>query len=140
MDVADNIALIQRGGCSFDIKVANAADAGAIAALVYNIAGDPIVMNGSSGLSDIPALMIGQADGNLILAELDAGNPVSVVMDKELLLTQDENGNVMGSFSARGPGPSGDILKPDVTAPGINILAGFTPDAAMRCRARTSLI
>jgi subtilisin family serine protease len=130
VDIADNIALIQRGGCSFDIKVANAADAGAIAALVYNIAGDPIVMNGSSGLSDIPALMIGQADGNLILAELDAGNLVSVVMDKELLLTQDENGNVMGSFSARGPGPSGDILKPDVTAPGINILAGFTPDAA----------
>jgi len=130
VDVADNIALIQRGGCGFDIKVANAADAGAIAALVYNIAGDPIVMNGTSGLSDIPALMIGQADGNLILAELDAGNLVSVVLDKELLLTQDEDGNVMGAFSARGPGPAGDILKPDVTAPGINILAGFTPDAA----------
>ena len=129
-DVADNIALIQRGGCGFDIKVAHAADAGAIAALVYNIAGDPIVMNGTSGLSDIPALMIGQADGNLILAELDAGNLVSVVLDKELLLTQDEDGNVMGAFSARGPGPAGDILKPDVTAPGINILAGFTPDAA----------
>ena len=129
-DVADNIALIQRGGCGFDIKVANAADAGAIAALVYNIAGDPIVMNGTSGLSDIPALMIGQADGNLILAELDAGNLVSVVLDKELLLTQDEDGNVMGAFSARGPGPAGDILKPDVTAPGINILAGFTPNAA----------
>ncbi len=29
-----------------------------------------------------------------------------------------------------GPAPVQDILKPDVTAPGINILAGFTPDAA----------
>jgi hypothetical protein len=36
----------------------------------------------------------------------------------------------MGSFSSRGPGPVADILKPDVTAPGINILAGSTPDAA----------
>jgi len=36
----------------------------------------------------------------------------------------------MGTFSARGPAPVQDILKPDVTAPGINILAGFTPDAA----------
>ena len=129
-DVADNIALVQRGGCEFDIKIANAEDAGAIAVLVYNIAGDPIVMNGAAGLSDIPALMIGQADANLILAELDAGNVVSVVMDKQLLLTESETGNVMASFSARGPGPAADILKPDVTAPGVNILAGFTPDAA----------
>jgi subtilisin family serine protease len=129
-DVADKIAFIQRGGCSFDIKVANAADAGAIAAVIYNIAGDPIVMNGSTGLSDIPAVMIGQGDGNLILAELDADILVSLTLDKDLLLTEDENGNVMGAFSARGPGPAGNILKPDVTAPGINILAGFSPDAA----------
>jgi subtilisin family serine protease len=129
-DLSDNIALIQRGGCDFDMKVANAADAGAIAAIVYNIAGDPIVMNGATGLSDIPAVMIGQADGHLILAEIDAGNLVTVLLDKDLFLTENDTGNVMGSFSARGPGPVPDILKPDVTAPGINILAGFTPDAA----------
>ena len=128
-DVSGNIALIQRGGCTFDAKVAQAENAGAIAALIYNIAGDPIVMNGATGLSDIPALMIGQADGNLILAELDAGNVVTVLMDTDLLITESETGNVMASFSARGPGPAPDILKPDVTAPGVNILAGFTPDA-----------
>ena len=127
--MAGKVALIQRGGCDFDIKVAHADDAGAIAALVYNIAGDPIVMNGVSGLSDIPALMIGQADANLILAELDASSIVTVLLDKDLFLKQSESGNVMASFSARGPGPSADILKPDLTAPGVNILAGFTPDA-----------
>ncbi len=125
-----NIAFIQRGGCEFVVKIANAADAGAIAALVYNIAGDPIVMVGTSGLSDIPALMIGQADGNLILSEFDAGLDVSVVLDKSFFLTKNETGNIMASFSARGPGPVADILKPDVSAPGVNILAGFTPDAA----------
>ena len=128
-EVSGNIAFIQRGGCDFDTKVANAADAGATAALVYNIAGDPIVMNGSSGLSDIPALMVGQADGNLFLAEIDAGNAVSAVLDKQLFINDDDTGNRMAVFSSRGPGPAGDILKPDVTAPGINILAGFTPDA-----------
>jgi Subtilase family/Fibronectin type-III domain/PA domain len=35
-------------------------------------------------------------------------------------------GDVMTSFSSRGP--VGDFLKPDVTAPGIQILAGHTPD------------
>lgn len=129
-DVNGNIAFIQRTGCSFDDKVRNAADAGAVAALVYNIAGEPVVMFGTEGSVDIPALMIGQADANLILAELDAGNDVTVVLDKGLLLTTPDTGNVMASFSARGPAPVADILKPDVTAPGINILAGFTPDSA----------
>lgn len=129
-EVTDKIALIQRGGCDFDEKISNAADAGAVAALVYNIAGDPIVMNGDSSLVDIPAMMIGQADGNLILAEIDDGNTVTVLLDKALLLEEPETGNVMATFSARGPGPSPGILKPDVTAPGVNILAGFTPDAA----------
>ena len=125
-----NIALLQRGGCDFDVKVANAETAGAIAAVVYNLSGGPTVMNGTTGLSDIPALMIGQADGNLILAELDADNEVTVTLDKGLLLTEAETGNVMATFSARGPAPIPDILKPDLSSPGVNILAGFTPDAA----------
>ncbi len=129
-DVDGNIAFIQRTGCRFDDMVANAADAGAVAALVYNIAGDPIVMDGRTGLSDIPALMIGQADGNLILDEINAGNTVTAILDKGFLLTTSESGNEMGTFSARGPGPVADVLKPDVTAPGINILAGFSPDSA----------
>ncbi len=124
-----SIALIQRGGCDFDVKVANAEDAGAIAVVVYNLAGDPIVMTGTPDLSDIPALMVGQADGNLFIAELDAGNDVQAVLDKGFFLTESETGNVMASFSSRGPGPVQDILKPDVTAPGVSILAGFTPDA-----------
>ena len=43
----------------------------------------------------------------------------------------DTEGNVVGDFSSRGP-PLSDrnFLKPDVTAPGINILAGHTPDVA----------
>jgi len=128
-DVLGNIALIQRGGCSFTDKIRHAVDAGAVAALVYNIAGDPIVMNGTSRESDVPALMIGQADGNLIIAELDADNEVLVVLDDGQLISESDTGNVMASFSARGPGPVADILKPDVTAPGVNILAGYTPDA-----------
>ncbi len=128
--VNGKIAFIQRTGCRFDTMVKNAADAGAVAALIYNIAGDPIVMHGESGLSDIPALMIGQADANLILAEFDAGSDVTALLQKGFLLTTTDAGNQMATFSARGPAPIPDVLKPDVTAPGINILAGFSPDSA----------
>ena len=129
-EVNGKIAFMQRTGCRFDTMIKNAADAGAVAALIYNIAGDPIVMHGEAGLSDIPALMMGQADANLILAELDASNEVEAILDKGFLLTSSDAGNQMGMFSARGPAPVRDVLKPDVTAPGINILAGFSPDSA----------
>jgi subtilisin family serine protease len=128
-EVSGKIAFVQRGNCAFEIKLANAEDAGAIAVVVYNIAGDPIVMNGDEGSVDIPAVMIGQADGNLILAELDSIFDVKVLLDKNLFLQENDAGNTMASFSARGLGPVPNILKPDVTAPGVNILAGFTPDA-----------
>ena len=36
-------------------------------------------------------------------------------------------GDVMASFSSRGP--AGNFIKPDVTAPGVQILAGQHPDA-----------
>jgi subtilisin family serine protease len=128
-ELSGNIAFIQRGGCAFDIKVSNAEAAGAIAAVVFNIAGDPIVMTGPLGAADIPALMVGQADGTLLLNEIDAGETVDVVLDKGFFLSVADTGNVMGAFSSRGPAPIQDILKPDVTAPGINILAGFSVDS-----------
>lgn len=128
-ELTGNIAFIQRGGCDFDVKVQNADDAGAIAAIVINLSGDPIVMIGQAGTSDIPALMIGSADGDLLLDELDQNQIVEVVLDKSFFLNLTDTGNVMANFSSRGPGPLQDILKPDVTAPGVNILAGSTPDA-----------
>jgi subtilisin family serine protease len=128
-EISGNIAFIQRGGCDFDVKVANAESAGAIAVVVFNLSGPPIVMIGDSVGIDIPALMVGAADGNLFLDELNNDEIINVVLDKSFFLTEADTGNNMGSFSSRGPGPVADILKPDVTAPGINILAGNTPDA-----------
>ena len=131
-DVDGKIAFVERGGCEFVTKIRNAEDAGATGVVVFNIAGDPIVMTRISLQTavNIPAVMVGQADGNLILTELDAGERVDVILNKSLFLTEDETGNKIGSFSSRGPAPIQDVLKPDVAAPGINILAGFTPDAA----------
>lgn len=129
-EISGNIALLQRSECAFVDKVKNAQDAGAIAALIYNNAGDPILMTGPSNGIDIPALMIGQADANLILAEIDDGNTVSITLDKDLVYSVSEDGNVMATFSSRGPAPAGDVLKPDVTAPGVRIVAGFSPDSA----------
>jgi len=128
-EVSGKIALIPRGGCDFDVKIVNAADAGAIAVVVYNLSGDPIVMIGDDNVPGVPAVMVGAADGNQFLDAINDRETVNVVLDKSLFLTEADTGNNMGQFSSRGPGPVAGILKPDLTAPGINILAGSTPDA-----------
>ncbi|MBR9757610.1 MAG: T9SS type A sorting domain-containing protein [Algicola sp.] len=72
--VSGKIALIRRGDCSFVIKVKNAQDAGAVAAIVMNnIDGTPIAMGGSDPTITIPAVMISKDDGDLIEAALQSG-------------------------------------------------------------------
>jgi subtilisin family serine protease len=130
-EVFGKIAFLQRGTCDFEVKLENAQTAGAIAAVVFNNQASLIIMSGTPGSITIPAVMIGQADGQLLLDQLNAGQAVELTLDKSLFLNIAEAGNVMASFSSSGPNNTGpDILKPDVTAPGVNILAGQTPDLA----------
>lgn len=76
------IAVIDRGDCTFVEKVQAAQDAGAIAVIIINnIPGDPIQMGGASGTILIPAIMISQADGALILAEMATGTVNASISD-----------------------------------------------------------
>lgn len=132
------IAFLQRGNCDFQVKLKNAENAGAIAAVVFNNQADLIIMSGTRDSVRIPAVMIGQADGQLLFDELEANQSVEVTLDKSLFLNIAEDGNVMAGFSSRGPDLAApDIIKPDVTAPGINILAAQTPDVANGIRGET---
>jgi subtilisin family serine protease len=127
----DNVALVQRGFCNFDLKVRNAELAGAKAVIVWNNQGAPITMSGVRNSSNIPAVMIGQADGEKLFGRLQAGTAIEVTLDKRLVLREQDEGNVVAAFSSRGPNLVDlDLLKPDVTAPGVEILAAQTPDVA----------
>lgn len=133
--VDGRIALVRRGGCTFVTKVRNAQNAGASAVVVFSNQGEPVLMTGSRGLVSIPALMIGREDGDRLRDRLVAGDSVEVTLDKSLILRVSNPGNQMQAFSARGPSIwEPRILKPDVTAPGENILAGQSPDVANNVR------
>ncbi len=125
------IALIQRGDCSFESKVNNADSAGAIATIVYNhVGGPPISMGGLEG-TPIPAVFIDQGDGEA-LADFISNNtdPEVRINAATSVVVNDAWQDVIAGFSSRGPS-QWDLLKPDYTAPGVNILAaGFDgPDA-----------
>jgi hypothetical protein len=77
----------------------------------------------------VPAVMIDNAPGVAILAQITGGATVNVTLAASNFLTEQMQGNVMAGFSSRGPYPNvADWVKPDVTAPGVNILAGATPE------------
>jgi uncharacterized repeat protein (TIGR01451 family) len=117
--ISGNIALIQRGTCSFQAKVTNAQAAGAIAAIVFNnVNGDPTLISmspdGVSPAVTIPSVFMDTADGTKLAGATGVNATLGTVSAADTL----------ASFSSRGPRGGGSFpigLKPDVAAPGLNI-------------------
>jgi extracellular elastinolytic metalloproteinase len=78
------IALIDRGLCDFVVKVKNVQTAGAVAAIIANTLGrDSIItMGGADASINIPAVFIGNSDGDSLKAALAAGS-VNVTVHKK---------------------------------------------------------
>lgn len=120
-----NVALISRGACNFSDKVSRAQDSGATAVIIYSADDRPVTVLGGDGAFDIPGGMISQEDGGILNSALTEGLDISVRLSSASFLTQVEEGNQIAGFSSRGPnGSTGDVIKPDITAPGVRILAG----------------
>ena len=120
--LADQIALISRGTCTFSQKIRNAQDAGAIAAVVVNnVAGDPTAM-GLGGIPNeptIPAYMVSLADR----ADLMAEDGEEATISEEMQYFNTDNDDIRAGFSSRGPTDVDFRVKPDVMAPGVNVLS-----------------
>ena len=128
----DGIALIARGSCSFVAKVENAVAAGATAIFMYSDSRPKTVMGGTATdiTQSVPGIMIDNEPGLAILAQLQAGEAVNVTISgSNYQKVVREGGNQIAGFSSRGPySTESDWIKPDITAPGVGILAPNTPD------------
>ncbi|WP_374775191.1 M28 family metallopeptidase [Streptomyces sp. NBC_01310] len=75
------IALVKRGGCTFAVKQANAAQAGAVGAIIYNNTAG--ALNGTIGdpaAGKVPTGGVTQEEGEKLAADAAAG-PVEVTLD-----------------------------------------------------------
>ena len=121
-ELTGKIALIDRGTCTFGTKIQNAQNRGAVGVIIANNQPtDPFPM-AQDGVNHptIPAVLVSRADG----ATLKAHAPGSVKVDGSAFFDfVTTNADVLAAFSSRGPTPYDFRLKPDVTAPGVNVLS-----------------
>jgi subtilisin family serine protease len=112
--VSNQIAVVSRGAISFNEKLVNAYDNGAIGIVVIN--NQPGTISMAINDYHIPAVSITRADGATLLNSPDK---ILVVTD-EVGTFPDSNGNLLSDFSSWGVTP--DLkLKPEISAPGENI-------------------
>jgi subtilisin family serine protease len=116
---AGAIAVIRRGTCSFTIKANNARDAGAIAVVIANNVAAGIIPSVPG--TTIPVFGVTQADGNAI-RDFVVANPSATAAIPFPAFVLANTPDALGSFSSRGPAAF-DVLKPDITAPGVSVLA-----------------
>jgi hypothetical protein len=93
-DISGNIALIDRGACSFVQKALNAQAVGAVAVIVANNAGSAFALGGSSAAVTVPAVGIGMTDGDVIKSELANGVSLRIAIDPAQLAGADALGRV----------------------------------------------
>ena len=108
--VAGKIVLLDRGVCTFVVKVKNAQNAGAIAVLIAdNVAGSPPTgLGGSDATITIQSGRITLADGNTVKANLGTGVNVTLALDTSILAGTDHIKKLMllATFDPVAPGSS----------------------------------
>ncbi len=117
-------ALIERGTCPFEDKINNAVNAGANMVIIFSDDRAPVNM-AVGGATSVPSFMTQRQPGLDMVAALAGGTAEVTVDPTPTGVVNPAAGDILAGFSLRGPTPAPlqDLQKPNITAPGVNILA-----------------
>lgn len=127
-------ALVSRGGCFFSTKVYYAQEAGADFVIIYNNSGgDEIINMGAGDFADqitVSSIFVSQNSGAGLVDWYGIYTDSAEITLNTIAFQAGNTPDQIANFSSRGPAAN-DTLKPDIAAPGVNILAqGYTPGAS----------
>lgn len=124
--VAGKVVVCQRGGNARVAKGFNVLQGGAVGMILVN----PSLLGLATDNHFLPTVHLENDAGAALTGFLAANPGVTATLSGGMALP--EVGDVMASFSSRGgTGMSLGIAKPDVTAPGVQVLAGQTSTLAV---------
>ncbi len=110
------------GGLGRVAKGFNVLQAGGVGMILRN----PTIQDTETDNHFLPAVHLDGPDGDKLIAFMNAHTGVTATFTPGV--KADADGDIMASFSSRGgPGQTLGVSKPDVTAPGVQILAGASP-------------
>ena len=113
---AGALVIVARGNCTFDVKAGNAMAAGAVAiGVVNNAAG---FFNPQLDSVTIPFIELLQSDGAQFAAAPSPGSAKVAFAQ-----VPDAGFRLAASFSSGGPRTADGALKPNITAPGVNVFS-----------------
>lgn len=123
--VAGNIVLCRRGAIARAAKSQAAYQAGGAGMIMYN---NSDVDNLFTDNHWVPSVHMDYSDGIAVKQHIaDSDEPTAKITDTADDIHIDYDPSIT-IFSSRGPNPSSfDVIKPDITAPGLQIVAGNTP-------------
>ena len=122
--VAGKIVVCTRGTSARVDKSAAVKAAGGVGMILVN-ASDAQTLN--ADFHSVPTVHLTAADGVAVKAYAGAGgNPTATILPTD---TTPVRAPEMAGFSSYGPAKAGggDLLKPDITAPGVDIIAAVSP-------------
>lgn len=131
----DKIALIERGDISFHEKILNAKLFGAKGAIIYNNVDGELEYYLPLSTEYIPTFKLSKADGETIYSQLEEvtspTNNRKIMVGEVSIGTfkeETEYRNDLAALSSVGPIISSGEIKPDVVAPGVDILSAYPAD------------
>ncbi|MCB1702023.1 MAG: S8 family serine peptidase [Halioglobus sp.] len=89
--------------------------------------------NGESVVADghvLPAVHIGDTAGDMLRDWLAANTNTMATLSGTEIDVSEANADIMAGFSSRGPNSSIEVIKPDISAPGVDIMAAFADGMA----------
>ncbi|MBR7744114.1 S8 family serine peptidase [Phycicoccus sp. BSK3Z-2] len=118
------MVLCWRGVSGRSEKSLNVMDAGGKAMVLSNVTDDD---NYFTDNFRVPTVMVDKSEGDLVAAYANIRNAKATITDTAEIDSFTPAPS-MASFSSRGPNPSAEsIIKPDITAPGVQVLAAASP-------------